>query len=156
MLEQTFARLERQVQSAERRVSLLEMLDDAQRVAVVVEARPIAAHFPIQSLFAGMAERRVPQVVGQSQTFHQVFVQSQCGGGRARHLRNLQGVRQTVSKMVGVGGGEDLRLVLQAPECARMNHAVAVALKRPAVGVLALGIAAAAGFLRWKPQLGCH
>ena len=51
-------------------------------------------------------------VVGQRQSFGQIFVQRQDGGHRARDLGHFDGVCQTVSEMVAEAGSEYLCLGL--------------------------------------------
>src|SRR5262245_55583034 len=57
-------------------------------------------------------------------------------------------MRQAIAKVVGITGGENLRLGFEAPECAGMNDAVAVAGKFGAVWVRWLGEATPARSLR--------
>src|SRR5664280_3868884 len=58
--------------------------------------------------------------------------------------------------MVGVAAGEDLRLVFQPAEGAGMDHAIAIPLKRIAIGVRRLGIAASTGILHANSVAGEH
>src|SRR5664280_2920355 len=58
--------------------------------------------------------------------------------------------------MVGVAAGEDLRLVFQPAEGAGMDHAIAIPLKRIAIGVRRLGIAASTGILHANGVAGEH
>src|SRR5580765_3288956 len=52
---------------------------------------------------------------------------------------------EAVAEVVGVAAGEDLRFGFQAPECAGVNDAVAVALVLVSVGMRRLGKAASTG-----------
>ena len=70
MLEKTFSHFERQVESAERRVALLEVLHDPQRVEVVVERCAMAPHLVVKSRFSGVSEGGVSQVMGEGQGLH--------------------------------------------------------------------------------------
>src|SRR5690349_8016647 len=54
-------------------------------------------------------------------------------------------MRQPVAKVVGVAASEDLRLVLNAAKGARVDDAIAVALKGVAIGVFGLRVAPAPG-----------
>ena len=67
MLGHAFADLERQVQAGKARIALLELLDDAQRVDVVIEVVAEAVHLAVQLLFAGVGEGRMADVVHQRQ-----------------------------------------------------------------------------------------
>ncbi len=75
MLDDALAHLEGEVQPREIEVALLELLDDAQRVQIVVEAVAVLAHAAIELPFARVAERRVPDVVHQRQRFGKVGVE---------------------------------------------------------------------------------
>ena len=78
VLDDAFAHVEGQVEAAKaRRSAARTMLHDAQGVQVVVEAQADAAHALVERLFAGVAERRMADVVGQGQRLGQVFVQPQ-------------------------------------------------------------------------------
>jgi hypothetical protein len=55
--------------------------------------------------------------------------------------------------MIGKTGGENLCLVLQPAESARMNHAVAIALKRVSIGMREFRIAAAQAVLDRKAEM---
>ncbi len=78
-----------------------------------------------------------------------------CGDG-ARDLRDFDGVGQPVAEMVGVAAGENLGLGFQPAKGARVDDAVAVALKIVAIGMLGLGIAPSAGLLHVNRVVGEH
>jgi len=103
------------------------------------------AHRCVESLFSGVAEGRMADVVDQGQRFDQVTVQSELGGDGTRDLRDFDGVGQAIAKVVGVAARENLSLRLQTAEGAGMDDAVAVALKIVAVGMGRFGMAASAG-----------
>ena len=65
VLEDAFARLEREVQPAKARVAVLELIDDAQRLQVVLEAAEVA-HAGVERVLARVAERRVAEVVREA------------------------------------------------------------------------------------------
>ena len=65
-------------------------------------------------------------------------------GRRTGHLRDLNRVCQPVAEMIAESRRENLGLTLQPPERARVNDAIAVALKIGAVWVSRLGKYAAA------------
>ena len=56
---------------------VLEMLHDAQRMQVVVEAQAIVLHGFIERLLAGMPEWGMAYIVRQGQSFSQVLIQAQ-------------------------------------------------------------------------------
>ena len=90
-----------------------------------------------------MAERRMAEVVRQRQRFDQVFVEPQRPGQRAGDRRDFERVRQPRAMVVAHLAGEDLRLVAQPAKRGAVQDAVAVALKRPAIGLRRLGMLAA-------------
>ncbi len=141
MLDDALAHLKGQVQPRELHVLLLEFFNDAQRLQVVVEALRVAGHQPVEQFLARVPERRVAHVVDERQGLDQFRVQPQRLPHRAADLRHLERVRQAVAKMVRVTAREDLRLVLEPPESARVDDPVAVALVFAAVGVRRLGVA---------------
>jgi hypothetical protein len=112
---------------------------------VVVEGKSVLSHGSVERLFSGMAKRRVADVMDQGERFDQIAVESELGGDRSRDLRDLDRVRQSIAKVVGVAARENLGLRFQTAKGAGMDDAVAVALKVVAVGMGKLGITASAG-----------
>ena len=106
---------------------VLEQIDDAKALFVVVEA---AGHERVDHAFAGMAERRVAEVVTERDRFGQLFVQPQDFGDRARDLRHLERVRQPRAVVIAGRREEHLRLVLQPAERLAVDDAIAIALER--------------------------
>ena len=147
MLDDAFERLPGEVQPAEGGIAVLQMRHDAQALRVMVEAAD-GLHGLVQRVLAGMAERRVAEVVGQREGLDQVFVQVERAGHRARDLRDLQAVRQPRAVMVALVVDEDLRLMDQPAERGRMDDAVAVALIDRARGAGRLLVEAGRGFPR--------
>ena len=146
VLGQAFKRFPAEVEAIEIRIGRLEVGEDPQRVRVMIEAAAIGERRG-QRVLAGMAERRMAEVVSEAQGFGQVFIKAQRPGDGAPDLRDLEAVRQPDPEMVAVGGDEDLRLVAKAAEGDRMDDAVAVALEdvaRAARARLRLGMKAAA------------
>ena len=144
VLDDAFANFEGKIQSAKGGVAEFEIFDDAERVQIVVERKSVLAHRGIKSFFAGMAKGWMADIVDQRQRFDQVAVQSELGGDRARDLRNFDRMRQAIAKVVGVAARENLSLRFQTAKCARMNDAVAIAMKGVAVGMRRFGMAASA------------
>ena len=93
---------------------------------------------------AGVAERRVAEVVAERDRLGQLFVQPQHLGDRPRDLRDLERVRQPRAVVVAGRREEHLRLVLQPAERLAVDDAVAIALKRRPDVVLRLGAETAA------------
>ena len=84
MVGDAVANLPRQVESV---AVVLEDVDDPQALLVVVEA---ARHQPVEHALAGVAERRVAEVVAERDRFGQLFVQPQHLGDGPRDLRDLE------------------------------------------------------------------
>src|SRR5215469_5303657 len=114
---------------------------------VVIEDESIRLHRAVQSLLAGMPERRMPDVMHQSEGLDQIDVEIERLRRGARDLRNLECVREPVAEMIGVAASEYLGFCLESPESSSMNYAVAVALEVVAVGMLQLRIPSPAGLV---------
>ena len=95
-----------------------------------------------------MTERGVAEVVGKSQGFGEIFVETQRPGDRAGDLRHFKAVRQPGAVMIALVVHEDLSLVDQPAEGRRMNDAIAIALKRRPHRMLRFRMEAPAGLLR--------
>ena len=106
---------------------VLEDVDDAQALLVVVEA---AGHQAVDDPLAGVAERRVAEIVAERDRFGQLFVQPQHLGDGPRDLRDLERVRQPGAVVIAGRREEDLGLVLQPAERLAVDDAIAIALKR--------------------------
>ena len=74
MLQDTFADLEGKIQAIKARVAFFEHIDNAQGMKVMLEPLAEPGHLPIQFQFTGMAKRRMPKIVCQSQGFGELFV----------------------------------------------------------------------------------
>ncbi len=128
MLDETFQRFPGQVDAVIFGVAALQLGDDTQRLCIVVKPA-IGQQHRIERVFAGMAERRVAEIMHQRHAFSQILVQLQRAGQSAGDLRHLNGVGKPRAVMVSVGADEDLRLVLQAAKGCRVDDAVPVTLE---------------------------
>jgi hypothetical protein len=115
-------------------VTLLEVLDDAEGVEVVVETAAVAAEALVEGALSRVAEGRVAYVVDEGEGFGEVFVEAESGGGGAGDLSNLDGVGEAAAKVVGSPAGEDLGFAGEAAEGAGLHDALAVALEGCARG----------------------
>ena len=90
----------------------LEHVDDPDRMLVVPEplAEALRQAF-IERFFPDVAERRVPEVVTEADRLGQVLVQAQRPGDGARHLGDLERVREPRSVVVPPWQHEHLGLV---------------------------------------------
>ena len=75
MLDDAFADLKRQIQAGKIQVALLELLDDAQRLQIVIEAVAVRAQQLVELALSGVAEGRVADVVHQGQGFGEIGVE---------------------------------------------------------------------------------
>ena len=139
VLDHALQRFPGQVQAVELGVTLLQLGDHAQTLRVVVEAAERLHHL-LQRVLAGMAERRMSEVVGEGERFRQILVETQRPTDRARDLRDLEAVRQPGAEEVALVVDEHLRLVLQPTEGRGVDDPVAIALKAGARGALRLGM----------------
>jgi hypothetical protein len=128
VLDQPLERVEGQVEAVEGSVAALQPGDDAQALGIVVEAA-IGRHQVIELALAGMAERRMAEVVGQRQGLRQVLVEAERAGDRAGDLGHLEAVGQPRAVVIALMIDEHLGLVLEAAEGGGMDDPVAVALE---------------------------
>jgi hypothetical protein len=77
VLDDAFADAEGEVEAAVGGVALLEVLDDAQGVEVVVEAQAVALEALVEGALAGVAEGRMADVVDQGEGLGEVFVEAE-------------------------------------------------------------------------------
>jgi hypothetical protein len=94
----------------------------------VVEST-VRSHASVQGVLAGMAERRVAQVVRESDRLRQVFLKAKLPGNRSTDLCDFQAVRQSRAMVIVGNCREDLRLAHQSAKCCGMDDPFAVTLK---------------------------
>ena len=127
MFGEAFADFPGDVQAGEARVFLLDEIDDAEALAIVLEAAVFLHEF-IEGSLAFVAERRMAEVVREGNGLGEVFVDRESAGNVARDASNFHRVREAGAEVVASAVQEDLRLVFEPAERARMDHAVAIAL----------------------------
>ena len=137
VLGQPLERLPRQIEPIPARIGALDRHQRAQRVSVVIE--PARAPFlhrraerRLQRVFAGMAERRMADVMREAQSLGQILVEPKRARDRPADLRDFQAVGEPDAEMIAIGGEKHLRLVTQAAKRDRMDDPIAIALKRVA------------------------
>src|SRR5207302_6125089 len=74
MLDDAFAHFKRKIEAGKIQVALLKMLDDAQGMQIVIEVAAMGAHQFVEPAFPRMSERRMANVVNQSERFGQFRV----------------------------------------------------------------------------------
>src|SRR5262249_15022242 len=120
VLDQALERLPGEVQSVESGIAPLERGHHPQRLRIVIEAAA-GGEAAIERALAGMAERGMAEVVGERQRLGQILVEPERARERAGNLRDLQRMGQTGAKMIAFVKNEDLGLVREPPEGARMD-----------------------------------
>jgi len=92
VLDDTFAKAEGEVESAPGRITLFKPGDDAQSVQVVVKTEAVPAQRGVERFFAGVAEGRMADVVGQGEGLSELTVQTKGGGEGAGNLSHFESV----------------------------------------------------------------
>ena len=118
-----------QVQAGKVGIGAFQRVHDPEGLDVVLEAA-VVAHQPVQHVLARVAEGGVPEIVGERHRFGEVLVEAERAGDRPRDLRDLKGMREPGAVVVALVVDEDLGLVLEPAEGARMDDAVPVPLIR--------------------------
>jgi hypothetical protein len=98
---------------------------------------PLAKGF-VERRFAGMAERRVPEIVAEGDRLDEVLVEAQGASDRPGDLGDLEAMRQPRPVMIA-GVDENLCLVLESTERLAMKDAVPIALIAGSDGVRLFG-----------------
>ena len=147
MFNDAFANLKREIQPTKIQIAMLKLLDDAKGLQIVIKATAVRGHQFVELAFAGVAKRRVPNIVYKSEGLGKLGVQAERGGNRAGDLRDSERKRQAIAEVVGITGGEDLCFGFETAESAGMDDAVAVARVVTAVGMCGFRVAPAARLL---------
>ena len=117
-----------------------EHVDDAQRLLPVVEvAAEALAQAAVEHVLADVAERRVAEIVAESDRLDEVLVEAQRARDGARDAGDLERVREARAVVVALRRDENLRLVLEAAEGLAVHDPVAVALEGCAQRAVVLG-----------------
>ena len=114
---------------------MLQLGDHAEGLDVVVKAA-IGLHALLQFILARMAKGRVAKVMGESDGFAQIRIQSHRRGDRPRDLSDLQRVGQARAEVVAFMGDKDLRLFLQAAKGRGVDDPIPIPRKRRARAAL--------------------
>jgi hypothetical protein len=129
VFDDSFADTESQIETTVSGVTLLEVLNDAKSVKIVIETTSMTAKATIQSPLPCVAEGRMADVVDKRKGFGEVFIQTERAGCHAGDLGDLDGVSKAAAKVVGCPAGEDLRLPREAAKGASLDDALPIALK---------------------------
>src|SRR5256886_9890859 len=144
VLGQTLAHFPGKVQSGEAGIFLLQLLDHAQALAVVLKPA-VVFHQLVQYHLAFVPERGVAEVVRQRDGLRQVFVELERSGDVAGDGGDFYRVRQPRAQMVAAAVQEDLGFIFEPAKGARVNDAIAVALIMCAPVGRFFGVFASAG-----------
>src|SRR5437773_12413192 len=125
MLDDAFAYFKSEVKSTELEIPMFELLDDAQRVKIVIECGAICLHKPVPLAFTGMTERRMANVVNQSESLGKFGVEAESGGYGSRDLRDFARVREAIAEMIRLTGRENMCFARKPAKSTRVNDAVA-------------------------------
>jgi len=98
MFHQAFAHFPCQIQAPEAGIFLLQFLDDAQTLAIVLETA-VPLHQPVQNLFAVMAEGRMTEVVRQRNGLGQILIEPERTGDATGDGGDFQCVREPRPQM---------------------------------------------------------
>ena len=156
VLNNSLADFEGKIQSAKRRITNFEILDNAQSMEVVIERKPVLPHGRVQSFLSRVPKRRMPEIMHQGQRLNQIGIQPELRSDRSRDLRDLNRMRQPVAEVIRVAAREDLRLRFQTAKRARVDDTIAVTLKVIAIGMRRLGKAAPARVFNAYRVIGQH
>src|SRR5207245_11522901 len=103
---------------------MFELLDDAQRVKIVIECGAICPHQLVQLAFTGVTKRRMANVVNQSESLDEFGVDAESGGYGPCDLRDFERVCEAIGELIGLTAGQSLRLGLAPSRRARRLYAV--------------------------------
>ena len=117
---------------------MLQRGDDAQGLGIVIEPA-MGFQTDIQRPLAGVAKRRMTEVMRQRERFGEILVEAELPGQRAGNLRDFERVCQPGAVMIAFMEHEYLGFVLQSAKGGRMDHPVAIAPKRAAGPARRLG-----------------
>ena len=100
-----------QVEPVEFGIAMLQRRNDTQGLRIVIEPA-MGLHAGIQRPFAGMAKRRMAEVMRQRQRLRQILIQTELPGQRAGDLCHFERVGQPGAVMIALVEHEDLGFVL--------------------------------------------
>ena len=127
VLGQAFERFPGQIQAIVLAIGRFEARQGPQAMGVVIEPA-MRLERGVERILAGVAERRMADVMRQRQCFGQVLVEAQRPRDDAGDLRHLEAVGQADAIVIAIGRDEHLRLVAQPAEGDRMDDPVTIAL----------------------------
>src|SRR6267143_375676 len=79
MFDDAFANFKAEIQAGKIEIALFELLDDAQRVQIVIEMAAVRAHQFVELSLAGVTKGRMADIVDESKRFGELGVQAKRG-----------------------------------------------------------------------------
>ena len=142
VLDDAFAHGEGEVEAAKAGVTLFETGHDAQGMQIVVETEAMCFEGCVESLFSGMTEGWMADVVDQREGFGEGGVEAESCGDGAGNLGYFEGVGEAAAGVVAfcAAPGEDLSFAGQAAKGFGMQDTAGVAHEGGAVGMGRFGI----------------
>src|SRR5580704_17040645 len=111
------------------RVPLFKVLNNSQRMQIVVEPQSIFLQAAIQRTFPGVAKRRVSDVMHLRKCLGQVRIESQRGRNLPRNLCDLDRMRQPAAKVIRCAACKNLCLSCEPAKRPRLNDTIPVTLE---------------------------
>ena len=108
-------RLPREIEPVIGGVTTLQQGYDAQRLGVVIEAAELF-HAAFQSALAGVAERRMTEIVRQGDGFGEIVVEPEAASQSAGDLGHLDRMSEARAEMIAVERHKHLGFMSQTPE----------------------------------------
>ncbi len=133
VLGQALEGLPGEVEAVEAGIAALQAGDHRQRLGVVVESA-MSGEASIECALAGMAERRMAEVMGERAGLREILVEAERARQRARDLGDFEGVGEPGAIVVALVVDEHLRLVGKPAEGGGMDDPVAIAAEIAAGG----------------------
>lgn len=103
---------------------VFEKFDNSQALFVV---RKAAIYQLVEHAFSRMPERRMSEIVPESDRLYEVLVEIEGARNRPAYLRDFEGMGESSAVMISFGRNENLRLVLKTTERLAVYYSVAVA-----------------------------
>ncbi len=133
MLDEAFERFPGEVEAVEAGIAALQARDHRQGLGIVIETA-LRGEARIERALAGMAERRMAEIMGQRAGFREILVEAERPRQRARDLGHFEGVGEAGAIVIAFMVDEHLRLVGKPAERRGMDDPIAIAAEIAAGG----------------------
>ena len=139
VFEQRLEHLARKVQAVKGRVGSLEFGDDAKGLGVVLEAAHLGQQ-RVEGGLAGVAERRMAQIVSQRSRLGQGRIDAKRIGQSAGQVSDFERVGQPGAEVIALVIDEYLRFILQTSESRGVHDALTVDHERRDCRCVGIGV----------------